>query len=68
VSSPTPLVFSELGQVFTANMTYLSRRCVPFASGSVVGGRLTNEPHRTPAKQLLIAMYAEVVFLCVAAA
>jgi len=38
-----------------------------FASGSVVGGRLTNEPHRTPAKHLLIAMYAEVVFLCLAA-
>jgi uncharacterized membrane protein YoaK (UPF0700 family) len=38
-----------------------------FASGSVVGGRLTNEPHRTPAKHLLIAMHAEVVFLCLAA-
>src|SRR5437773_3385627 len=29
-----------------------------FASGSVVGGRLTNGPHRTPLKYLLIAMYA----------
>lgn len=38
-----------------------------FASGSVVGGRLTNERHRTPARHLLIAMYAEVVFLCLAA-
>jgi uncharacterized membrane protein YoaK (UPF0700 family) len=37
-----------------------------FASGSVVGGRLTNE-HRAPAGQLLIAMYAEVLFLCLAA-
>ena len=38
-----------------------------FASGSVVGGRLTNERHRAPAGQLLIAMYAEVLFLCLAA-
>jgi uncharacterized membrane protein YoaK (UPF0700 family) len=38
-----------------------------FASGGVVGGRLTNERHRTPARQLLIAMYAEVLFLCLAA-
>jgi uncharacterized membrane protein YoaK (UPF0700 family) len=38
-----------------------------FASGSVVGGRLINERHRTPARQLLIAMYAEVLFLCLAA-
>ena len=38
-----------------------------FASGGVVGGRLANKRHRTPARQLLIAMYAEVLFLCVAA-
>ena len=34
----------------------------------MVGGRLTNERHRTPARQLLIAMHAEVLFLCLAAA
>ena len=39
-----------------------------FATGSVVGGRLTNERQRTPARQLLIAMHAEVLFLCFAAA
>ena len=39
-----------------------------FATGSVVGGRLTNERQRTPARQLLIAMHAEVFFLCLAAA
>ena len=39
-----------------------------FAIGSVVGGRLTNERQRTPARQLLIAMHAEVLFLCLAAA
>jgi len=39
-----------------------------FATGSVVGGRLTNERQRTPARQLLIAMHAEVLFLCLAAA
>ena len=38
-----------------------------FASGSVVGGRLTNQRHRTPAKHLLIAMYAEVLLLFLAA-
>jgi len=38
-----------------------------FATGSVVGGRLTNERQRTPARQLLIAMHAEVLFLCLAA-
>jgi uncharacterized membrane protein YoaK (UPF0700 family) len=38
-----------------------------FASGSVVGGRLTTERHRTPAGHLLIAMYAEVLLLCFAA-
>jgi uncharacterized membrane protein YoaK (UPF0700 family) len=38
-----------------------------FAAGSVVGGRLTNESQRTPARQLLIAMHAEVLFLCLAA-
>ena len=40
---------------------------VAFESGSVVGGRLTNGRHRTPAGQLLIAMYAEVLLLCLAA-
>ncbi len=39
-----------------------------FAIGSVVGGRLTNERQRTPARLLLIAMHAEVLFLCLAAA
>jgi len=39
-----------------------------FATGSVVGGRLTNERQRTPARKLLIAMHAEVLFLCLAAA
>ncbi|PYR26456.1 MAG: DUF1275 domain-containing protein [Acidobacteria bacterium] len=39
-----------------------------FAIGSVAGGRLTNERQRTPARQLLIAMHAEVLFLCLAAA
>src|SRR5438128_8710365 len=39
-----------------------------FATGSVFGGRLTNERQRTPARQLLIAMHAEVLFLCLAAA
>jgi len=39
-----------------------------FATGSVVGGRLTNERQPTPARQLLIAMHAEVLFLCLAAA
>ena len=38
-----------------------------FASGSVVGGRLTSERHRTPARHLLIAMYAEVLLLSLAA-
>lgn len=38
-----------------------------FATGSVVGGRLTNERARTPARQLLFAMYVEVLFLCLAA-
>src|SRR6059036_1882065 len=32
-----------------------------FATGSVFGGRLTNERQRTPARQLLIAMHAEVL-------
>jgi uncharacterized membrane protein YoaK (UPF0700 family) len=39
-----------------------------FGTGSVVGGRLTNEWRRTPAWYLLIAMYAEVLCLCLAAA
>jgi uncharacterized membrane protein YoaK (UPF0700 family) len=39
-----------------------------FATGSVVGGRLTNQRQRTPARQLLIAMHAEVLLLCLAAA
>ena len=38
-----------------------------FAAGSVVGGRLANERQRTPARQLLFAMHAEVLFLCLAA-
>jgi len=38
-----------------------------FATGSVVGGRLSNERHQTVARQLLIAMHAEVLFLCLAA-
>ena len=38
-----------------------------FATGSVVGGRLTNERQRTPARQLLIAMHAETLLLCFAA-
>jgi uncharacterized membrane protein YoaK (UPF0700 family) len=38
-----------------------------FATGSVVGGRLTNERQRPPARHLLFAMHAEVLFLCLAA-
>ena len=38
-----------------------------FATGGVVGGRLTNERQRTPARQLLIAMHAETLLLCFAA-
>jgi uncharacterized membrane protein YoaK (UPF0700 family) len=38
-----------------------------FATGSVVGGRLTNQRQRPPARQLLIAMHAETVLLCFAA-
>jgi uncharacterized membrane protein YoaK (UPF0700 family) len=38
-----------------------------FASGSVVGGRMTNERHRTAAGHLLIAMYSEALLLCLAA-
>jgi len=38
-----------------------------FATGSAVGGRLTHERQRTPARQLLIAMHAETLLLCVAA-
>ena len=38
-----------------------------FATGSVVGGRLTNGRQRTSARQLLFAMHAEVLFLCLAA-
>ena len=38
-----------------------------FATGSVVGGLLTNQRQRTPARQLLIAMHAETVLLCFAA-
>ena len=38
-----------------------------FATGSVVGGNLSKKPQRTPARQLLIAMHAEVLFLCLAA-
>jgi uncharacterized membrane protein YoaK (UPF0700 family) len=38
-----------------------------FATGSVIGGRLTNERKRTPPHQLLIAMHAELLFLCLAA-
>jgi uncharacterized membrane protein YoaK (UPF0700 family) len=38
-----------------------------FGSGSVAGGRLTNEWQRTPGGHLLIAMYAEVLLLCLAA-
>src|SRR3977135_1533081 len=37
-----------------------------FATGGVVGGRLTSR-QRTPARQLLFAMHAEVLFLCLAA-
>jgi uncharacterized membrane protein YoaK (UPF0700 family) len=37
-----------------------------FASGSVVGGRLTIKRQRTSAGHLLIAMYAEVLLLCLA--
>jgi len=38
-----------------------------FATGSVMGGRLANERQRTPAGQLLLAMHAEVLVLCLAA-
>jgi uncharacterized membrane protein YoaK (UPF0700 family) len=38
-----------------------------FATGSVVGGRLTNQRQRTPTRQLLIAMQAEGLLLCLAA-
>jgi len=38
-----------------------------FATGSVLGGRLTNERQRTPDRQLLFAMHTEVLFLCLAA-
>jgi len=38
-----------------------------FASGSAVGGRLTSKRHRTPARDLSIAMYAEVLLLSLAA-
>jgi uncharacterized membrane protein YoaK (UPF0700 family) len=37
-----------------------------FATGGVVGGRLNNK-QRTPARQLLFAVHAEVLFLCLAA-
>src|SRR5712675_1417922 len=37
-----------------------------FAAGGVVGGSLTRK-QRTPPRQLLLAMYAEVFFLCLAA-
>ena len=60
------LGFAIAGTADVAVGRSLAALCA-FASGSVVGGRLTNESHRTPAKQLLIAMYAEVVFLCLAA-
>jgi uncharacterized membrane protein YoaK (UPF0700 family) len=38
-----------------------------FASGSVVGGIVTSRRSRTPARHLLIAMYAETLVLSVAA-
>jgi uncharacterized membrane protein YoaK (UPF0700 family) len=38
-----------------------------FATGSVVGGRMTNKWQPRPARQLLFAMHAEVLFLCLAA-
>src|SRR5712692_2075069 len=37
-----------------------------FASGSVVGGIVTSRRPRTPARHLLIAMYAEILLLSVA--
>jgi uncharacterized membrane protein YoaK (UPF0700 family) len=37
-----------------------------FASGSVVGGIVTSRRPRTPARHLLIAMYAEILLLTVA--
>jgi uncharacterized membrane protein YoaK (UPF0700 family) len=39
-----------------------------FAIGGVLGGRLTIEHQRTPARQLLIAMHVEVLLVCLAAA
>jgi len=53
----------------TADLSFgrsLAALCA-FAIGSVVGGRLTNGHQRTPARQLLFAMHAEVLFLCLAA-
>ena len=53
----------------TADLSFgrsLAALCA-FAIGSVVGGRLTNGRQRTPARQLLFAMHAEVLFLCLAA-
>src|SRR5205814_8016069 len=38
-----------------------------FATGSVVGGPLTSERQRTPARMLLFAMHAEVLLLVLAA-
>jgi len=40
---------------------------VAFGGGGVLGGRLINGRQRTPARHLLIAMYAEAVFLSLAA-
>src|SRR5256885_7598656 len=37
-----------------------------FASGGVVGGMVTSGRPRTPARHLLIAMYAEILLLSVA--
>src|SRR5258705_637239 len=63
------VVFLGFAMGGTADLSFgrsLAALCA-FASGGVVGGRLTNERHRTPARQLLIAMYAEVPFFCLAA-
>src|SRR5881396_3728145 len=47
------LGFAIAGTADVAVGRSLAALCA-FASGNVVGGRLTNESHRTPAKQLLI--------------
>src|SRR6266571_970323 len=62
--------FLGLGHVFTANMTgnvvFVGFALGAVASGGVVGGMVTSRRPRTPARHLLIAMYAEILLLSVA--